>query len=212
MGTIYRNGKPYIGNSGGGGNVDTVNGIQPDAQKNVQVDVELTLAEYNALPASKETDNVNYWIKDTTIPTSIQADDVVYDNTQSGLSATDVQAAVDENASEISTLQSGLMTFTSLTIVGGRVREVYGGYAYMSNHVVFVQIRATMNLSSGGEQFSIFTGAPIPRYDSALAAWIDGVPVSCRVGTDSSILLTAPVTADKTYNKSICITGVYYVN
>lgn len=48
----------------GGGTVDTVNGISPDSNKNVQVDVELTRAEYDALPASKLTDDVNYFITD----------------------------------------------------------------------------------------------------------------------------------------------------
>ena len=48
----------------GGGTVDTVNGISPDSNKNVQVDVELTQAQYDALPASKLTNDVNYFITD----------------------------------------------------------------------------------------------------------------------------------------------------
>ncbi len=88
----------------GGGNVDTVNGISPDAQKNVQTDVVLTQAEYDALPSSKLTDNVNYFISDGAYHpqgSSIDAGGVIYDNTDSGLTATTVQAAIDENASSI---------------------------------------------------------------------------------------------------------------
>lgn len=98
MGTIYRNGVPFIG-GGGGGTVDTVNGISPDSNKNVQVDVELTQAEYDALPSSKLTDGVNYWIKDgnnNPLNNTVMASGVAYDNTESRLSATNVQGAVDE--------------------------------------------------------------------------------------------------------------------
>ena len=109
MGTIYRNGVPFIG-GGGGGTVDTVNGISPDSDKNVQVDVELTQSEYDALPASKLTDDVNYFITDgsPTVPNVFDAKGVMYDNTSSGLTASDVQDAVDENAGAIKTLNRDL--------------------------------------------------------------------------------------------------------
>lgn len=89
------------------GNVDTVNGIQPDTNKNVEVDVELTKAEYDALPSSKLTDDVNYWIKDgTNLPQTsvISADGVQYTNSQT------VKGALDSQASAISDLNNGLAT------------------------------------------------------------------------------------------------------
>jgi hypothetical protein len=89
----------------GGGNVDTVNGISPNAQKNVEVDIELTKAEYDALPSSKESDGVNYWIKDgTNLPQTsvISADGVMYTDSQT------VKGALDEQASAISDLNNGL--------------------------------------------------------------------------------------------------------
>ena len=40
------------------GKVDSVNGIEPDAQKNVQVDVEITKQGWDALPSSKYTERI----------------------------------------------------------------------------------------------------------------------------------------------------------
>lgn len=77
MGTIYRNGIQF-----GGG----------------QPSVELTQAEYDALPASKLTNGVEYYITDGNNPNVATASQVMYDNTDSGLSATDVQNAIDEIA------------------------------------------------------------------------------------------------------------------
>lgn len=79
----------------GGGNVDTVNGISPDANKNVQTATDLTEAAYEALPSTKESDNVDYYLTDadSTIAT---AEDIPYDNTTSGMTATNVQGALDE--------------------------------------------------------------------------------------------------------------------
>lgn len=87
--------------TGGGGNVDAVNGIAPDSNKNVQIDVELTQAEYNALPTSKNSDNINYYITDGIASESsinLGANAIAYNNTTSGLTATNAQAAIDELA------------------------------------------------------------------------------------------------------------------
>lgn len=72
---------------------------------------ELTQAQYDALPASKLTDNVNYFIKDGAYHPQgsvMSANGVMYDNTESGLDATTVQGAIDENASEIADVKAGL--------------------------------------------------------------------------------------------------------
>lgn len=93
----------------GGGNVDTVNGISPDANKNVQTATDLTEAAYEALPSTKESDNVDYYLTDadSTIAT---AEDIPYDNTTSGMTATNVQGAVDE-------LNNGSMVFPNYSDV-----------------------------------------------------------------------------------------------
>lgn len=99
----------------GGGNVNTVNQISPDANKNVQTMVELTQAQYDALPASKNSDNVAYYITDGSFPEPT-ASTVSYDNTQSGMSATTVQGALDElnsnieyNNNFVTDIQSGVV-------------------------------------------------------------------------------------------------------
>lgn len=92
----------------GGGNVDTVNSIQPDANKNVQTVVELTQAQYDALVSPDP--NVEYFITDgnnNPANNTVMASGVAYDNTDSGMTATNVQDAVDE-------LNAGLIDFTLL--------------------------------------------------------------------------------------------------
>lgn len=87
MGLIYQNEILYSGSGGGGGTGDVadvyVNGQSVlDANKIAQITnyVELTQAEYDALPASKESDNVLYCIKDqatadTTVAPIIYSED-----------------------------------------------------------------------------------------------------------------------------------------
>ena len=77
--------------------------------------MELTKAEYDALPSTKLTDDVNYYIKDDSyVPQAsvISARGVQYDNTQSGLDATTTQDGIDEIASDIATVESGLTVRT----------------------------------------------------------------------------------------------------
>ena len=83
MGTIYRNGVPFIGTGGGGG---------------TSTDVELTQAEYDALPDTKLTDNITYFITDGNPVTSgvISAEGVVY-------GSTNVSSALDD-------LHNGMVT------------------------------------------------------------------------------------------------------
>ena len=78
---------------------------QTDLQNEFEHGVELTKAEYDALPSSKLTDDVNYWIKDgTNLPQTsvISADGVMYTDSQT------VKGALDEQASAISDLNNGL--------------------------------------------------------------------------------------------------------
>ena len=78
MGKIVKNGINYSGAYGSGSDNSRI----------------LTLAEYNALPDTKLTDGVVYYITD--VAGIINADSVGYDNTTSGLVATNVQGALDE--------------------------------------------------------------------------------------------------------------------
>ena len=89
MGVIIRNGIEYSGAGGmGGGGCDCGEIIY------------LTQEEYDALPASKEEDNIEYRI--TNASESINAArDWAYDNAASGLEADNVQDAIDEVNSKI---------------------------------------------------------------------------------------------------------------
>lgn len=173
----------------GGGNVDTVNGISPDAQKNVQVDVELTQAQYDALPATKLTNNVNYFIKDGAYRPQgsvIDSEGVMYDNTESGLTSDTVQGAIDENASAIEELNNGLaqrkwvtITFDAISAYGLDTKTV----DVSSNPAKFRQIV--------GWQLSNTTFlVPIQLYFS------DTNKITCRVTnfTNNAISAGAPLT------------------
>lgn len=105
MGTIYRNGTAFIGSGGAGG-------------------VELTQAEYDALPTTEKMNGSIYFISDgeTSYPS---ASTMRYDNSTSGLTATSVQAAVDEvnekvndNAGDIATLNNDLSALDA-TVTNG---------------------------------------------------------------------------------------------
>lgn len=69
--------------------------------------VYLTQAEYDALPDTKLTDDVEYRITDTGI-NDATASNVSYNNTLSGIGATTVQQAVDELSSEVNGLNDSV--------------------------------------------------------------------------------------------------------
>lgn len=60
---------------------------------------QMTLAEYQALPVSERP---TYWERTDLNYSNIPASSVTYDNTQSGLTATDIQSAIDELAQRLS--------------------------------------------------------------------------------------------------------------
>lgn len=81
------------------GNVRTDKGTLQEQidklEENASSGVDLTQAEYDALPDSKETDGVDYYITDEDF-VATDAKAVGYDNTASGLAAKTVQVAIDE--------------------------------------------------------------------------------------------------------------------
>ena len=79
-----------------GGTINTASGgnaTQTSVAQNFKRTVTLTSAEYAQLSAAEKTADIVYIITDDN---AIPADDVDYDNTTSGLSATNVQDAIDE--------------------------------------------------------------------------------------------------------------------
>ena len=94
MGVIIVNGIEYSGAGGGSGDVRYIK-----------------QAEYDALPDSKYTDNIEYRITDAGI-NGVSASNVKYDNSATGLDATTTQQAIDK-------LNESLMVYSTQEKVVG---------------------------------------------------------------------------------------------
>ena len=73
--------------------------------------LEMTKAEYDALPEAKKMDGTVYMITDDT--GGWEAENASYDNTSSGLTATNVQSALDEIVSDVSEISSNINSIKS---------------------------------------------------------------------------------------------------
>ncbi len=120
---------------------------------------------------------------------------------------------------ELTSLNTGLRTFTSVSAVGDRATGVSGGYAYLNDHTVLVQIIGTMNLNTNNAyEFALLQGLPIPWINAALSLNIlsvgslSGFASTARVGTDGAITVSLSKSADNVYGKAFCLCGIYYVN
>ena len=92
MGVIMKNGIAY-GSSGGGGTATDTSHI------------ELTYAEYQELEKNGLVDlNATYFITDEDMNGISSAHSIVYDNSNSSILATDVQGAIDELQSRLSSV------------------------------------------------------------------------------------------------------------
>lgn len=98
MGKIIKNGITYSGS--------------------IQVEKTLTRAEYDALPASKLTDNITYFISDGSSVTG-EASSIHYDNSETQLTGTNVQDALDEATLRVSAIEHTLSTLLTGTITAG---------------------------------------------------------------------------------------------
>ena len=146
MGTIYRNGVPFVGSGGAGG-------------------VEMTQAEYDLLPTSEKMNGAIYFITDGDVsyPTASQ---MRYDNTESQIPSTTVQGAIDENRIAINSLNNMIVKIqtTSATsvavvvgehsmhflLVGSPNGSAYGTYFVIrtTGNVSFTQINQGSNLTA----------------------------------------------------------------
>lgn len=159
---------------------------------------ELTQAQYDALPASKLTDNVNYFIKDGAYHPQgsvMSANGVMYDNTESGLDATTVQGAIDENASEIADVKSGLSN------TNGRVTSIENSFLFKTItptasisqvSITFHSVRQYGNVLYYSIGFT--TSAAVTQYSSLISfgkkaesAWISPVYTSGYDRTDYAV-------------------------
>lgn len=80
--------------------------------------LEMTKAEYDALPEAKKMDGTVYMITDDT--GGWEAENASYDNTESGLTATNVQDALDEVTSYSALTFSDYFTLSSGFTINGR--------------------------------------------------------------------------------------------
>lgn len=101
--------------------------------------LEMTKAEYDALSEAKKMDGTVYMITDDT--GGWEAENSAYDNTQSGLTATNVQDALDELDSNQTRVESYLMDF----------KNIGGVYIYRIGRIAFMQMEKTVlySLASG---------------------------------------------------------------
>ena len=163
------------------GKVDKVNNILPDANKNVQTVVELdTYNDYLTLKSQGLVNpNVLYCIKRGNVSYP-KASNLSYDNTESGLDATSVQGAIDENASDISDLKSDLQGIditnysfgTGITLVDGGVTKIG------SLIVIQMKLKSSGNLTNSSV---LLSNLPMAVFHTGLRQ--DGVTINILKGT-----------------------------
>lgn len=127
--------------------------------------VSLTQAEYNALSETEKTNGTVYYIYD--VNATPQASDVAYDNTESGLDASNVQGALDE-------LGDGFKQLQNVEDFGGSV----GGLAQTFHKIRFGSSSLCLIFGSGTVELSIngnsYTAAPIVYANANLSSVLGG--------------------------------------
>lgn len=112
-----------------------------------------TQAQYDAIPV-KDNDTVYYITDGATV--ACTAEEVVYDNTTSGLSATDVQSAIDEIVSGGGAQTLGELNdvdINSSTLSNGQVLTYDSANTEWINHTIWTDLTAT--LVSGATSLTI---------------------------------------------------------
>ena len=116
LGKIYKNGIQYSGTTDAATNINYDNSKGAIRAGNVQGAIDeimettsqsrtLTQAEYDALPDTKYTDGIEYFITDAE---PLDASTIAYDNTASKMTATNVQAGIDELNSNLGGMKFGI--------------------------------------------------------------------------------------------------------
>ena len=137
--------------------------------------LEMTKAEYDALPEAKKMDGTVYMITDDT--GGWEAEDSAYDNTESGLTATNVQDALDEiNANQSPVIKTVTYTLgTNVSYRGLTVRTI-GNIAFVDFY-----FDALQNLSNNQVVLTVSPAFPSPSEVYAVAA-VHGI------GSDSGMV------------------------
>ena len=164
------------GGSGGGGSCEC----------NI---VYLTQEEYDALPPSKESDDVEYRI--TNANTSINAArDWAYDNRISKLEATDVQSAIDEVQNNVSTVSNSLTNENSESFNFGYKDGVRGFYTNPSRaDDCFIPFK------------SVGTIVKTESYNQTTATSTDNISLSDLITNNTILLIMSSTwTSGKSYS------------
>ena len=165
--------------------------------------VELTQAEYDALPNSKLTDDVNYFITDKNNPNAVTASQVMYDNSESGLDSTNVQNAIDE-LSAMSIQTDGSITVNS-TYIGSVERN---GWIKVGRLVMFWMTAAVK--TTWTHTCQIGSGLPAPAHNVRVIGQIpnSGIPLRLEI-TSNGTLNNAYSNTPPTTNQAIEFSGCY---
>lgn len=164
------------------------------------VGVEATWDEYEELPEEEKLNGTIYYITDKDNEDILFASDATYDNTQSGLTATDVQGAIDEVKGEIDEV-AGIAN--NLPVIGGQELSVtlsnlncsgsisstlyvldHGKYIVIGGRVLFSNYSRTSN--NPGVQIALPSNITVVE---SLNNYIGGLVANTSAATPESIIL-----------------------
>ena len=113
--------------------------------------IELTLTEYKALSQEEQNNGTIYFVKDAS-PSINNATSVQYNNSESGLSADNVQDAIDETCNRLDVIEkdstSVNLNFTPVTNSNYTVSVVNGGQARIVNGIGFLDLNVATTTAS----------------------------------------------------------------
>lgn len=105
-----------------------------------QESIMLTQAEYDALPDSKYTDDVTYYIMDQYLDTGI-AQNVTFDKTGTGLVSANVQDAIEEVNKKVNDLKSFASTSVDITLHNYITAKAFSSSCYINGKICCFNIR-----------------------------------------------------------------------
>ena len=134
-------------------------------------DVDLTQAEYDALPESKNSDGKNYYIYDSDI--AITAEEIGFDGSASGSTAANSQQALDELLAADKKTNESLEKINSNLIIN-QVVFIPSIFAYKVGHTIEIYYHLTnlekvTNIKLGNTQYKSvneYTILPLYSIDS----------------------------------------------
>ncbi len=123
--------------------------------------IELTQAEYDALSEEEKNNGTTYYIKDGDTNLPVNATNINYNNTDSGLSSTNLQDAVDEINNKF-TCES--IATASITINTDYVNLITNFKIYKMGNIAFVS--GAVDFKKQGTNVVIATNLPIKTLET----------------------------------------------